>query len=129
MPDVPYLKNEFDNRILYSDIYVNDAFKNGYRVFKSTQFRDYNREYGSIVNLKSFNGNLYCIFEHGVALIPVNERSVAANGDGGAAYINTANVLPENIRVLSSNFGTTWQDSIIMTPNFVYGVDTIAKKI
>jgi len=32
-PDVPTIKNDFTNRIIYSDINVNDAFKNGYRVF------------------------------------------------------------------------------------------------
>jgi len=50
-PDVPYIKNNFENRILYSDIAVNDAFRNGYRVFKSTNFNDYTKEYGSIVKL------------------------------------------------------------------------------
>jgi hypothetical protein len=33
LPDVPYIKNEFVTRILYSDIHINDAFKNGFRVF------------------------------------------------------------------------------------------------
>lgn len=106
MPNVPYLKNEFDNRILYSDIFVNDAFKNGYRVFKSTQFQDYTREHGSIVSLKSFSGNILCVFEHGVALIPVNERVVSGEGAGGPAFINTANVLPLNPRMLSTNYGS-----------------------
>lgn len=129
MPNVPYLKNEFDNRILYSDIFVNDAFKNGYRVFKSTQFQDYTREHGSIVSLKSFSGNILCVFEHGVALIPVNERVVSGEGAGGPAFINTANVLPLNPRMLSTNYGSMWPESVILTPNFMYGVDTVAKKI
>lgn len=106
MPNVPYLKNEFDCRILYSDIFVNDAFKNGYRVFKSTQFQDYTREHGSIVSLKSFSGNILCVFEHGVALIPVNERVVAGAGAGGNAFINTANILPLNPKMLSTNYGS-----------------------
>ena len=129
MQNVPYLKNEFDNRILYSDIYVNDAFKNNYRVFKSTDFRDYMREFGSIVDMKSFNGNIVCTFEHGVCLMPVNERAVAANGAGGEAFINTNNVIPLNPRVLNSNYGSMWQESVIMTPNYVYGIDATAKKI
>jgi len=33
VPDVPAIKNDFTNRISYSDINVNDAFKNGFRVF------------------------------------------------------------------------------------------------
>jgi len=106
MQNVPYLKNEFDNRILYSDIYINDAFKNNYRVFKSTDFRDYMREFGSIVDMKSFNGNIICTFEHGVCLIPINERAVAANGAGGEAFINSNNVIPINPRVLNSNYGS-----------------------
>lgn len=129
VPNVPYLKNEFDNRILYSDIFVNDAFKNGYRVFKSTQYQDYSREHGSIVSLKSFSGNILCVFEHGVALIPVNERVVSGEGAGGPAFINTANVLPLNPRMLSTNYGSMWPESVILTPNFMYGVDTVAKKI
>lgn len=129
VPNVPYLKNEFDNRILYSDISVNDAFKNGYRIFKTSNFQDYSREYGSIVSLQSFAGNLICVFEHGTALIPVNERVVSGEGDGGSVFINTSKVLPLNPRMLSTNYGTMWQESIVMTPNFVYGVDTVAKKI
>ena len=67
--------------------------------------------------------------ENGIVLIPVNERAVAGEGDGGNIYINTSNVLPENPRVISSDFGSIWQDSIIKTQGMIYGVDTIAKKI
>jgi hypothetical protein len=33
LPDVPSIKNDFTNRISYSDIHINDAFKNGFRTF------------------------------------------------------------------------------------------------
>jgi hypothetical protein len=33
LPDVPHIKNWFGTRIMYSDIHINDAYKNGYRVF------------------------------------------------------------------------------------------------
>lgn len=129
LPDVPYIKNEFVTRILYSDIHINDAFKNGFRVFQLSHYRDYPRTYGSIIKLVELNGNLLCIFEHGVALIPVNERAVAGEGSGGNVFINTSNVLPENPRVLSDMYGSQWSESIIKTPYYVYGVDTIGKKI
>ena len=128
-PDVPALKNDFTNRISYSDINVNDAFKNGFRTFQGTNYRDYPKTYGQITKLIEFRGKLVCIFEHGVVLIPVNERAVAGQGDGGYVYINTFNVLPENPIVLSDMFGSQWQDSIIKTPYGIYGVDTVAKKI
>ena len=46
VPDVPAIKNDFTNRISYSDIHVNDAFKNGYRTFRGTHYRDYPKTYG-----------------------------------------------------------------------------------
>lgn len=129
LPDVPALKTKFHTRIVYSDIAVNDAFKNGFRVFKSTHFNDYPLTYGAITQLVEWFGSLICVFEHGVALIPVNERAVAMEAAGGTAYINTHNVLPDNPKILSDTFGSQWSESVIKTPYYVYGVDTVGKKI
>ena len=129
LPDVPYIKNRYDTRIAYSDISVGDAFKNGYRVFQLTHYRDYPRIYGGIMKMVELFGNILCIFEHGVALIPVNERAVAGEGSGGNVFINTSNVLPENPKMLSDTYGTQWPESVIKTPYYVYGVDTVGKKI
>lgn len=136
LPDVPYIKNWFGTRIMYSDIHVNDAYKNGFRVFQGTHYRDYTREYGEIVKLISLESNLLCVFEHGVALIPVNERALAGQGVGGNVYINTSNVLPENPKIISDMFGSQWPESVLKVPGktgdsaqYVYGVDTVAKKI
>ena len=135
-PDVPHLKNWFGTRIIYSDIHVNDAFRNGYRIFQGNHYRDYTREYGEIVKLVPMESNLLCVFEHGVALIPINERAIAGEGTGGKIYINTSNVLPENPRIISDMFGSQWPESILKVPGksgnniqYVYGVDTVAKKI
>ena len=129
LPDVPYIKNRFDTRIMYSDISVGDAFKNGFRVFQMTHYRDYPRTYGGIMKMIELFGNILCIFEHGIALIPVNERAVAGEGSGGNVFINTSNVLPENPKMLSDTYGTQWPESVVQTPYCVYGVDTVGKKI
>ena len=136
LPDVPHIKNWFGTRIMYSDIHVNDAYKNGFRVFQGTNYRDYTREYGEIVKLVPFESSLLCVFEHGIALIPVNERAVAGQGSGGMVYVNTSNVLPENPKIISDTFGSQWAESILKdpgktgdAPQYVYGVDTVAKKI
>ena len=126
-PNVPYLKNNFENRIIYSEVAVNDAFKNGYRVFNFTNFRDYSREYGSIIKLIELHGNLLCVFEHGVTLIPINEKNLI-NGSR-EVFINSNNVLPMTGQVLSNMYGSQWSESIIKTPYYIYGVDTVGKKI
>lgn len=130
VPEVPYIKNIYQNRIIYSDISINDAYRNGYRVFKSTNYVDYTKEYGSIIKLVPMGSSLICVFEHGVVLLPVNERIQTGEGNGGAIFINTKNVLPENPQVvLSDMIGSQWAESVMKTPYAVYGVDTVAKKI
>lgn len=130
VPEVPYIKNIYQNRIIYSDISINDAYRNGYRVFKSTNYVDYTKEYGSIIKLVPMGSSLICVFEHGVVLLPVNERIQTGEGTGGAIFINTKNVLPENSQVvLSDMIGSQWAESVVKTPYAVYGVDTVAKKI
>ena len=136
LPDVPYIKNWFGTRIMYSDIHINDAYKNGYRVFRPTTYRDYTREYGEIVKLITLESDLICVFEHGVARIPVNKQAVAEQVAAGGNQVTTHNVLPEAPIILSDMFGSQWADSVLKTPGkvgnarqYIYGVDTVAKKI
>lgn len=133
LPDVPYIKNWFGTRIMYSDIHINDAYKNGYRVFRKTNSVDYTREYGEITKLISLNSNLLIIFEHGIAIAPVNQTAVQQTS---GQLVATSRVLPEAPTIISDMFGSQWADSILKTPGkrgdstqYVYGVDTVAKKI
>ena len=115
LSEAPYYKNIFQTRIYYSDIAINDAFKNGYRVFRDQNYRDYPIIYGGLVKLITVKSNIIAIFEESV---------------GGAIFINTNNVLPENpSSVISDMYGTQWPESIVQTPKAIYGVDTVAKKI
>lgn len=138
-PDSPYIKNWYGTRIMYSDINITDGISNGYRVFQGQNYRDYTREYGEIVKLINYNDDLFVVFEHGLALIPINERAVASQSSGGNVYINTSEVLPETPNILSGTYGSIWPDSVILVPPItgsngtsgpsIFGVDTVAKKI
>lgn len=135
VPDVPYIKNWFGTRILYSDIHINDAYKNGFRVFKGTSFIDCPRTYGEITKLVEYKGDLIVVFEHGIGLIKVDPTAVAKNLQAGHEQIAPYKVLSQPV-MLSDVIGSQWKDSIIKTPgnfgdgiNFVYGVDTVAKRI
>ena len=129
LPSAPYYKDTFQTRIAYSDLVIGDTFRNGYRVFNSQCYEDYPRIYGGLMKLVESNGSLIAVFEHGICKIAVNERTVAGQGDGGTVYINTAKILPQNPVVISDMYGSQWGDSVIKTPNYIYGVDTVAKKI
>ena len=125
-----YVKDSFSNRIQYSAMAITDSFKNNYKYSLTTYFRDYSIEYGSITRLVGLDGYLLVVFEHAVAVAPINERVLAGQGEGEPVFINTANVLPEELTILTDTHGSQWGESVIKTESgAVYGVDTITKKI
>ena len=126
--DVPYIKNIFDNRVVYSNIQVEDDFKNGYRVFSEIAYQDIDRQYGAIVKLLPWGTDLLCIFEHGIGILPVNQKALLQT-QSGTLSLGAAGVLQSNVTLVSGDFGSTWGDSIIKTNIGVYGIDTYAKKI
>ena len=129
LPDVPYLKDKFQTRIFYSDIYVNDAYINGYRRFLSNAYRDYESQYGGIVKLLPFNRDLICVFEHGIVKLAINQQTPISQNPEEPVFVGSDNVLPENMVVISDTIGSQWKDSVIKTDTCIYGVDTHAKKI
>ena len=129
VPDVPFIKTNFSTRIYYSNILQRSSFTNGNRVFEKRNFVDYTMEYGSLIKLVEWYGTIIAIMEHGILLIPVNERAMMANANGENVYINTETVLPKNPKVLSNTYGALYEDSIVVTPKFIYGIDTVGKKI
>ena len=117
VPDVPYIKQEFQNRIVFSDIHINDAYKNGFRILRTTNHKDYPMTYGSITKLIEYQNQLIVIFEHGIGLITINNSAE-----------HNSQILSD-LTVISDTYGSQWKDSILKTPSGVYGVDTVAKKI
>ncbi|MBQ0113248.1 MAG: hypothetical protein KBT03_08985 [Bacteroidales bacterium] len=128
-PDVPYIKDIFDNRIMFSDVQVNDDFKNAYRIFQGMDYQDVERQYGAIVKLIPLGVNLFCVFEHGCAIIPINEKALIATSTGQSIHMYGAGVLQNQVTPVSPDYGSIWPESVIKTPNGIYGVDTYAKKI
>ena len=129
LPDVPFIKTHFNSRINNSNLAVESVFKDGSRLFQADNFQDYTMEHGELVRLVEWFGSLIAIMEHGILMIPVNERAMMMNAQGENVYVNTDTVLPKNPRVLSNTYGSTWSQAIVKTSRFIYGIDTVAKKI
>ena len=117
VPDVPYIKQEFQNRIVFSDIHINDAYKNGFRVLRTMNHKDYPMTHGSITKLIELKNSLLVVFEHGIGIVTIDNSSE-----------HPSQILSD-INIISDVYGSQWKDSIIKTPSGVYGVDTVAKKI
>jgi hypothetical protein len=86
-PDVPAQKSNFTNRIVHSQPASSDAYKNGFRIFKSTNFMDYQLTYGSITKLIEWREGLLIVFEHGLGWANINERALLSNASGSNVYL------------------------------------------
>lgn len=128
-PSVPYIKNVFQTRVIYSDIAQTDAFKNGFRVFKGISYVDYSNQYGGIVKLVEWKGNLIIIFEHAIALAQVNQNALIPTDDGTQIAVGAIKPLATTPIMISTDFGSQWPESICKTDSYIYGVDTVGKKI
>ena len=129
MPDVPYSKSEFSNRIIFSNVNVTDAFTNGYRTFQGLAYKDYDKQYGAITKLISLGQNIFIVMEHGLGLVPVNPKALMQTTTGEAIHIYGYGVLPDEMTIISQDYGSKYEHSVIRTPIGIYGIDVDAKKI
>lgn len=127
--NVPYINDLFDNRIMFSNAQIESAFKNSYRIFQGLSYGDIDRQYGAIVKLIPWDNNLFCVFEHGLGIVPINEKALIQTTTGQSIHMYGAGVIQNQISLISSDFGSIWPESIVKTPIGIYGVDTYAKKI
>lgn len=127
--NVPYLKDQFDNRIMFSNVQVDGDFRNSYRVFQGLSYQDIDRQYGAIVKLIPWGVNLFCVFEHGLGIVPINEKALIQTTTEQSIHMYGAGVLQSQISLITPDFGSIWPESVIRTPIGIYGVDTTAKKI
>lgn len=128
-PAVPYIKNNFETRIIYSDVAQSDAFKNGFRVYRNMSFQDYSNEYGGITKIVEWAGNLIVIFEHAIGLLAVNQDSLIPTDDGTKIAVGAVKVIKNTMQMISTDYGSQWKDSICASKKYLYGIDTVAKKI
>lgn len=126
---VPSVQTNFSNRIAYSNVKIPNAYINGYKIFEGLSYKDITDQYGSITKLEAIGNNLFCVFDHGCAIVPINEKALLSTQEGESIQIYGSNVIPETISIVSPDYGSSFKDSILRTANGIYGVDTFTKKI
>lgn len=119
----------YSNRVAFSDIQIYNNVKNNYRVFQGLAYQDINADYGAIVKLHSLGNNIFCVFEHGIGIIPINERALLSTQQGQPIKIYNEEVIPHSITIVSDTYGSVHKNSVIKTPNGIYGVDSSTFKI
>lgn len=124
----PILNINYNNRVMVSETSISSNFTNGYTDFSGLNFRDYNKQLGEITKLIAHNNNLFCIFEKGIGVVPMNQRTMVSEAKGGV-FIDDAKVLAQKMQIISTEYGSAQQFSIKKTDEFVYGCDLNKNKI
>lgn len=125
----PSIRNNFFSRLAASNEHVPNAFKNGYRIFLSTNFRDYDASMGEIVEIIAHRNKLVIIFEHGVGAINIGDRVLTGRDTAGPVFAEPSSVLPPNMEIWSNKIGAQDQQGVIKTPSAIYIMDQDKKKI
>lgn len=125
---VPFIKQEYFNRIYWSKPNTSESFINSYRMIFSDQYKEYNKEFGAITKILPLQNSLFVVFDHGLGIVPVDRT--AQTEQELSPYLASRNVLRAQVTAISNDYGSSWKNSVIKTPNgLIYGVDTSAKKI
>jgi hypothetical protein len=125
---VPFIKQEYFNRIYWSKPNVSESFLNSFRMVYTDQYKEYNKEFGDITKILPLGNTLFVCFDHGMGVLPI-DRTTKTEAEA-SPYLASRNVLPPQVQTLSKDFGSMWKNSVIQTPKgLIYGVDTVAKKI
>jgi hypothetical protein len=117
------------SRIYHSEKHIPNVFRNGYRSFLETAFRDYDTGMGSIIGLYNHRGNLFVVFEHGVGITSVEQRVETASDAGGSVFIEPTTILPPTLTYLSREIGCQDNLAMVQTPGAIYGLDRAKQKI
>ena len=120
--DLEKLLRVFYTRVEASDIAVRGELKNGYREMYGLNHKDYDTKYGSITKVITGSDITYCIFEKGTALIPIAEKQMVSEANGGV-YIAMNEILGARLTQVSENYGSIHPDSCITTETGIYFFD------
>ena len=121
--NAPFIKVEFDTRVYYSDIHLQNNFKNAYKVFGLASYKDYTKHLGPITKVVNIKNTLFLIQQTGISVIPVNERITEAESATGSIYLAQSDILSQYVVAYSEVYGTDLQFACVPTSDNLYVLD------
>jgi len=119
----PFIKVEFDTRVYYSDLHVQNNLKNGYKVFGLANHKDYTKHLGPIIKVVNIKNTLFLIQQTGISVIPFNERVTSAQSETGSIYVKQSDILSQYVVTYSEVYGTNLQFACIPTSDNLFVLD------
>lgn len=123
----PLINYSYPNRIMASAKAIQSQFRNGYRNFMGSNYRDYSSDLGPIVKLISFRNFTYLLCVKGISMIQVNQQTLVGTED--QVQVDTAKILPQRDTVISNIYGIQTLDAADYSNFAIYGIDAFKNVI
>lgn len=126
---IPFRGNEYPARIRYTHTYVPNSFSDAYRQWDHDAFRDFNHRSGPITLIGPLHGRLMSVQDSAISLHYTNDRALLDPSQGqGQLVLGIGERLSEKAQVLTDEFGSQHQWSMIKTEQGWYGYDQQKRK-
>ncbi len=121
---LPTSDNSFPTRIRPSVKHLLNSLKDGYLDFVPGDFKDFDFQYGPINAIISMSDQLFSFQDDAINLHPINERGLSQSTTTDTPFVlGESKGLTEFKRLLSSEYGTQHQWSIVKGERAIYGFD------
>lgn len=127
-PSTPFVRGYFYTRVWFSQRQSFSDTVDFYREVLPLDFMDYDIKYGQIVALIESNNLLYMIQERAIHILNYNDRiQVAGDGTGPIFASSEGRLSQYPLRVISTEFGSQHQWSVVKTKTGIAGIDARMK--
>jgi hypothetical protein len=127
---VPFRNTEYITRIWHSHMHEPTDLINGYRYWDLGAAKDYDTRSGPINKVASAGNRLFSVQQSAINMHPINREAVIRpDASEGELLIGNGEILPDKAVVLSSEYGTQHQRSVVVTDKGIYGYDQEKRKV
>lgn len=126
-PQYSFVQNEFQARIVYSDLKIYNSDQAGFDIFRVGNFNDLEETRYGITKLAVAGDNLYAIQEQGTSYIPTGERQIEQT-DAGSLSVRSGDVIGRTL-LLDAKRGSQHLRGIVETGGAIYVPDNKNKSV
>ena len=101
--EIPFINEENETRIRYSDKMIIGSFVNSLRIMRVGNYKDFERRNGQILRCFNHLNSLVSYQENAINLHYTGERRAEVDSSVGSLMIGTGEVLESEVRILSNS--------------------------
>lgn len=122
------LKDEWINRVFFSQIKFNNESQDSWSIYKTNDFYDVEGNYGAINSLITLQNQMYYLQDRGLGVLLINPIAMIDAGIGADIKLGTGSVI-EKHNYIAQDVGTKHQWSVYKSQNQIVFVDVRHKKL